>query len=161
MSEDASLEESLLMLLVGTIFCLAFVAGGVFLYQQQEAAIRGAEQTNATVRSSGSHLGTDDWVVAITYNFTVDGHTYESDSVYPGPTGREMSAFDAEKIADRYPEGETVTAYYDPADPSNSFLIKKRDTMAPIALIVVGGLLTLGFGSALVRSVLSSPPESV
>lgn len=154
MSETSADESSTLTLVAITLFCLAFAVGGVFLYHQQSKAINVSRPTDATVVSSESRSGTDDYVVDITYRYTVDGHTYRSDNVFPGSGDPEKSAYKADRIVDDYPEGATVTAYYNPNKPANSFLIQKRDVLMPLAMTGLGGLVSLSFGAVLVKRVL-------
>lgn len=151
-------ENSTLTLFLMTLFCLAFAGGGAFFYLQQEREVSQAQPTNATVISSRTEHGSDDYLVDITYNYTVDGHTYESDDVYPGTGQKEKDVFKAEEIVSNYPEGKTVTAYYNPDNPSNSFLIKQKDLLMPLALVGIGGLVGLASGAALVRQVLGLDP---
>lgn len=154
MSDNSENKEmGVVSLLLATLFCLALAGSGAFLYYQQTSEIHAAKKTEATVISSGYNMGSDDWVVKITYNYTVGGHTYRSDDVYPGNTP-EKSLSKVKKIANQYPEGETVTAYYNPDTPSNSFLIKEKNTLLWVLLGGFGGFMALLFGTNLSRKIL-------
>lgn len=138
-------QNSTTQLFVGFLIALAFVVGGGYLWVAQSGPIDNYEPVEATVISSEVVSGTEgDSKPAITYEYTVDGRTYTSSNVLPGPG--ESSAGDARTIVDNHPEGEQVTAYYNPKDPSESFLVKKRDLFIPGVMILIGGLVALAFG---------------
>jgi hypothetical protein len=127
----------IVMLLVSGVALTGF-SGYVWFDQRQE--VRTFEPTEATVISSDVHGMGEDRELDVTYEYTVDGETYESSNVYPG-------AFDlnsnAEAVVADHPEGATVTAYYDPANPSNAFLIKTRNTLILLLMTAFGLLLTV------------------
>ena len=59
----------------------------------------------------------------VVYEYTVGGQRYQSQQIRAGDTLLSIRASgDAYKIIDRYPEGATVTVYYDPADPAQAAL---------------------------------------
>lgn len=99
--------------------------------------------------------GSPSYRAKITYEYTVDGETYDNDNLYPGPGYGYSSAKDEqEEIVNEYPEGETVEAYYDPTDPSTSFLENEsRKRQALIQGILGGCALLLGLGMIIVPSV--------
>lgn len=148
-------ENSTIGLVFATLLCFGFVVGGAYLYVEDARAVNSAEQTEATVISSGVDPASDGYLVEVTYEYTVDGRTYESSNVYPGPGQTTKSQFEAEDVVEQYPEGETVTAYYNPENPSEAFLIKTRNTLIPLFMIGMGGLTSFAFGTALVRRILS------
>ncbi|MFB6140005.1 MAG: DUF3592 domain-containing protein [Halosimplex sp.] len=135
---------SLRWAIFATIIGLIFVGGGVHLYVVANEEINAAKQTTATVLSSGTEpaRGMDEYV-DVTYRYTVDGQTYESDNVYPGG---QPSKDNADKIVSQYPPGATVTAHYNPDDPSQAFLIKDRHIMFSLMLVGMGGISLLAVG---------------
>jgi len=147
-------ENSTLGLVFATLLCFGFVVGGAYLYVEDARAVNTFEQTEATVISSEADSVSDGYHVAVTYEYTVDGRTYESSNVYPGPGQTTKSEFEAEDVAEQYPEGETVTAYYSPENPSEAFLIETRNTLMPLFMIGMGGLTSFAFGAALVKRIL-------
>jgi len=147
-------ENSTLGLVVATLLCSGFVVGGVYLYVEDARAVNSAEPTEATVISSEVESASDGYHVAVTYEYTVDGRTYESSNVYPGVGQTTKSQFEAEDVVEQYPEGETASAYYNPENPSEAFLIEKRNTLIPLMMIATGGLTSFAFGTALVRRIL-------
>jgi hypothetical protein len=76
--------------------------------------------------------------VRVSYRYEVDGKEYVTDKVgLPGvnrTTGRKTWA---ERITAGYVPGQPCTAYYDPADSSQSFLLKERD-FDPYQATVIG-----------------------
>lgn len=122
-------------------------------FEPVRARVRSSELAEYRSSGAGRH-GTSStrYRPEIEYEYTVDGETYTSDSVWPG---EDLSGTDEEKrraVVDRYPEGETVEAYYDPEDPAVAFLENESRSTASITLIVFGagfaltGLLAVGFG---------------
>lgn len=129
----------------------------------QWRAIRRARSTEGRVLRSEpvelellSRSWRSDFEPAVEYRYRVDGQEYEGEVVWPGPirphgaTGQRRSV---ERFLDDYPDGETVTVYYDPVDPSRSFLDPHQGTggylaVAGFALLVlaVGTLLGLRAG---------------
>ena len=96
--------------------------------------------TVATVLSSEVDTSGDTTNIDITYEYTVDGETYRSSNIYPGVFDLNSNA---ESIVADNPEGATVTAYYDPENPSNAFLVKTKNTLLLLLLTVFGVLLTV------------------
>ena len=58
---------------------------------------------------------------AVSYNYDVDGTTYSSDLLGFIRVWTDDES-DAQGMVQRYPVGQTVTAYYDPGDPSRAVL---------------------------------------
>lgn len=76
----------------------------------------------------------------VIYEYEVGGTTYRSSQLRAGDQFARKSAgshMAAMEVTDRYPEGSSVTVYYNPANPGESALI--RDT-------VLGGRGTLHIG---------------
>jgi hypothetical protein len=81
----------------------------------------------------------------VEYDYTVDGDTYTSDSVYPGRVGGTSNRSDNQSVVDDHPPGAEVEAYYHPEDPSRSFLVDKSSTRAALFGILAGlGLAGVG-----------------
>jgi len=147
----------LLMLAVG----IAAVAGGVYLYQDAKQATENAVEVDATVESSTVESKLQDgdsgqrhrvYYVEIAYRYSYDGETYTSRNLCPG-LGSSCDAAqnkdersEAQELADQYPEGETVTAYVPPSEPSNAYLVdaSSSSTTAYLILVGIGGLIALG-----------------
>jgi hypothetical protein len=70
---------------------------------------------------------------AVRYHFSVGGTSYTSDRVTPFSESRSGSW--AHTVAARYHAGQAVTAYYNPANPSDAYL-ERQVRIMPFALIV-------------------------
>lgn len=138
--------------LVGVVFVgfsLLFLAVGGYLVYEQEQALRSYESTEATVIGTGVDRDVDREVnepdsvtyqPIVEYRYRVDGETYTAENVYPGGTSSRSDRDWAEGVVDDYRQGETVTAYYNPGNPGEAYLVKQRD-LAKFAFV----LLPLGF----------------
>lgn len=90
------------------------------------------------------------YIPKIKYEYTVEGKSYTNDNLYPGPATSGSSEKDEQQaILNKYPEGETVEAFYDPSDPSLSFLENESRNRQAVATGVIGGGLLL-FGLVLI-----------
>lgn len=145
-------DEGVGSLLFPILIIGGFIVGLGYLWMEQNEQIENFEATEATVLSSevaeSERSGRPtSYRPDINYQYPVDGQTYESSSVFPGPGGESKNSSQdgkewAEGIIADHPAGEQVTAYYDPEDPSRAFLLKNRSWGVLIALIVV--ILTAG-----------------
>lgn len=156
---NLTMKGALLLVLIG----LAMAGGGGYKWLEQGERIDSYESTEATVLSSeiAEHLSSSGegtsrtYSPEITYEYTVDGRTYEGSNVLPGSGETRKGENWARGIVENHPEGETVTAYYDPQNPSNAFLVENRERMY-LFVAGVGGLLALGSLGALGRKLLGS-----
>ncbi|MFB6193913.1 MAG: DUF3592 domain-containing protein [Halobaculum sp.] len=83
---------------------------------------------------------------ALGFEYEYEGETYESDNKYPPSEGidrRYESAAAAEEYLDGYAEGDTVTAYVDPDDPSEAFLETETNDLRNLGVTAVGGVMAL------------------
>jgi hypothetical protein len=84
------------------------------------------------------------YTAEITYEYALDGQTFEGDRVW---FGDDYSASDASVFraaVGRYPAGKAVKVHYDPAEPAESVL-EPGSTWSGSALYLIGlGLMTLG-----------------
>jgi hypothetical protein len=152
-----SAEAPLSTMAMGILVGLGMVAfGGQTLVAQQQA-ISTYEPVEATVLSSEVSVhrnaqGTM-YSAAITYRYSVDGRTYESSDVRPGPGGWRKGEEWARRVVRTHPEGATATAYYDPDDPGESYLVEDRSLLWPSVIAGVGLLLAAGLSRKLVGTV--------
>lgn len=100
-----------------------------------------------------------EYVPQIVFEYTVEGETYTATNVDPpaegvGTTPRYSSESRARTHFEEYEEGETVTAYVDPARPDEGFLERETNTVRNLGYVVLGGALGLagiaGVGYSLV-----------
>ncbi|MGM0591139.1 MAG: DUF3592 domain-containing protein [Halobacteriota archaeon] len=141
--------------IVPIILGVLIIAGGGYLYYSGMQATANAEAVDATVVSSGvvdtddtgSSNDADDYSVMVEYRYTVDGESYTSRNLCPGlGSGCEPSSdfrTDMEDFVDRYPEGEIVTAYVPPSEPSNAYLIQTSPSLMYLVVSGFGVLLVL------------------
>lgn len=94
------------------------------------------------VKQGGDRKAT--FTADITYEYTLDGRTFEGDRVWFGDdySASDASAFRA--AVGRYPVGKAVKVHYDPAEPAESVL-EPGPTWSGSTLYFIGlGLMTLG-----------------
>jgi hypothetical protein len=150
LSEEVTMSNSTPRLLLALLLGVGAVVGGGYLWVSQSEEIDTYKPVDATVVSS--ELGSSDngaSHAAITYEYTVDGQTHESSNIFPGPG--DSTGTDPQGLVNDHPEGASVTAYYDPANPSTAFLIQKRNVLFPVMLVGVGGLTVFVVGKDLVE----------
>ena len=127
---------------------------------------RGWESTRGTVEisevdrrmvSSSGTRRTKHYAV-VRYRYQVEGQSYHNDRVSVGGGERRTSAVffssgggtgtltEARSIVDRYPQGASVTVFYDPADPTRSVLEQGTGGYAWLWLLV--GVVACLYGGA-------------
>ena len=149
-SDGVTMSNSTPRLLLALLLGVGAVVGGGYLWVSQNEEIDTYEPVDATVVHS--ELGSSDdgsYHAAITYEYTVDGRTYESSNIFPGPG--DSTGTDPQGLVDDHPEGASVTAYYDPANPSTAFLIQERNVIIPVMMVGMGGLTVFVAGKELVE----------
>lgn len=103
--------------------------------------------TSDLTASTGTQGGGKHYVPEIEYEYTVEGTTYTSDSVYPGTDFDIQAKSVADSLMEAYPAGSVVEAYYDPDDPTSAFLeTRSEGTKAVLSLAMAGGCLFLTLG---------------
>jgi len=143
---ETSLTAVVLIIALG----LAFVGFGGYLFVDQNRTVANNEPVEATVVSSEvvrTYSGSSDeparYRPSITYEYAVGGETYRSSNVFPGEGAVQKSDRDwAQDVVEDHPEGEQVTASYDPENPSEAFLVEQRQLFGPL---VFGGMGLLTF----------------
>lgn len=81
--------------------------------------------------------------VEIRFDYTVDGVPYSSDAAHVSHLGlggflqSTTGRWTARRTADKYPEGSSVTVFYDPSDPARGTL-DTSFSLAGLVLLVVG-----------------------
>jgi len=84
------------------------------------------------------------------YSYSVAGQVYQGDRISAGTAYMCGSQAEVQHfVARNYPVGRTVTAFYDPNDPSNSLL--KPGVFDPVS-IIMAGVLVVGAGYTAHRS---------
>lgn len=78
------------------------------------------------------------------YSYEVDGKTYIGSSFSPSGNGTNFQRKnDALKQADKYGEGRHEKVYYNPQNPSESYLINKTEHSSGRDLFIVGVIYTV------------------
>lgn len=90
-----------------------------------------------------NHGETVSYIPEIEYEYTVAGTTYTSDSVYPGPDFDVQNKNAAESLVDTYSEGENVEAYYDPENPTDTFLENESLSIQSVVIMIISGVFTV------------------
>ena len=107
---------------------VGFVGLGGWLAQTQHQRITTYRPTAATVLASGierqrSSRGTT-YSATVRYRYQIGNQTYESGEIRPLSLGSASYSWANEIIA-RFPVGQHVTAYYNPAAPGQAFLDRR------------------------------------
>jgi hypothetical protein len=140
-----TIAVSMLFAVVGAVF---LVAGTVLLFLGiasivQALSIRGWPKTHGLVKSATVAQARRPRVgpagrPRISYEYKVDGRTYESDRVAFSMTSTPRAV---EKTMRRYTPGALVEVYYDPRQPERSVLEKPWGVVGTVVLLVCGAIL--------------------
>jgi len=77
----------------------------------------------------------------VMYRYSVNGQTYTS--THTLPVNESRSGRWAYRVIDRFAVGGRYTAWYDPAKPSDAFIVRSHSIIAPV-FTVIGLVVTLG-----------------
>lgn len=159
MGETNSVRKTVLAILIG----VGLIGGAVYVYTDQVQALNTFEPVEAQivdahvdkrVVNSGNGNTRESFTPDITYEYVVDGTTYRSSNYEAGIGRSGTGQSHAEATVARYPPGTVVTAYYNPANPREAFLVKQQSLSTPLAMVGVGVLFVLVGVAGLVRRVL-------
>lgn len=110
------------------------------------------ERVDAIVVDAAVHepvTGGAEAVPHVEYEYTVDGETHASRSIWPtrsrSPERVDRSV--ARRIVEDHPVGAEVIARYDPEDTSTAFLVEHADTTGERIELAVGMVLLGGFAA--------------
>jgi hypothetical protein len=136
---------------VFVIFGLVFGSiGGVALTREyQRLATWQPIQARVLDKRVDTHVDSDGntYRPVVNYRYEVNGRTYTSSRTLPINESR--SGRWAYRVIERFAIGGTYTAWYDPGDPSNAFLVRSHSVIAPI-FAAIGLVVTLGGCAAIV-----------
>ena len=126
------------------LVCLAGITFGGYDYVQQSEAVDDAVPVEATIEGASvtqsESRGSSDYYVQIEFTYQFQGTQYTGDQLFPGSISQSYDTrSDAQSAIEPYEAGETVTAYVDPADPSDGFLERQTIT-SPFEFMAIGGL---------------------
>lgn len=129
---------------LAVVLVVALVGFGAFQLVplwERKTTIEAAESTTGTITSAEYARNQYD----ISYEYTVDGRTYESTRVFPGPYApRGTASGDVLEQLPVYDEGETTTVYYVPGDPDHAWLLTRDDLVSRhVVFFVAAGFVAL------------------
>jgi len=129
------------------LICLAGITYGGYDYVQQSAAVDDAVPVEATIEEASitesESRGSSDYYAQVAFTYQFQGTEYTGDQLSPGSISQSYDTRSAaESAIDPYEPDETVTAYVDPANPSEGFLERQTIT-SPVEFIAFGGLVLL------------------
>lgn len=129
------------------VACLALISYGGYDYVQQSEAVDDAVKVEATVEeasvSQSESRGGSNYYVQVEFTYQFQGTDYTGDQLFPGSISESYDTrSDARSAIEPYEAGETVTAYVDPANPSDGFLERQTIT-GPFEFVALGGFVLL------------------
>lgn len=118
---------------IGIVLFVFFLGGfaglvGAGTVYEHNIAVQEYEPTSSVVDSVDVHVsvdsdGDEQYRPDITYQYSIDGETYQSDNVLPGQMTRSSSSQAwAEGIADQYAPGDEVEIHYNPNNPEHAYI---------------------------------------
>ena len=130
-------------------FCCVFLAIGARMLAKEQRRLSIFQPVAATVLSTrvDEHSDSDGstYEPVVVYRYRVADRSYTASRVTPLRESRSGSW--ASRIAGRYAVGNTYTAYYDPENPADAYLLRSRSVIpwAFVAFSVVGlAFITVG-----------------
>lgn len=146
--------------LVFVLFSLIFLAVGWALAVSQGKALHSHRAVDARVIDKGIDEKTDGdrgttYTPWVRYEYVVDGRTYRSNRITPLDisAGREW----AQETIDRFDVGGIATAYYDPADPAQTYLIREASFLPYVFVLFPMIFTCLGLGTIFHRKATPLP----
>jgi type II secretory pathway pseudopilin PulG len=137
----------LVVSLAGTL-----LSGYLLVYQPQQR-IDAAQATNATVVSSNVDRidrsnERDRFRPNITYQYEFDGESYTNNNYFPGGNqgAEQFSQPVARDRADTFQPGRNVTAYVNPDNPNQSYLLERGPQQTDYLTVAVLGLFAVVSG---------------
>lgn len=130
-----------------------FIGYGIYQnYQAQSYLETTGVVTKSVVSSHRSSDGTS-YSPDIEYHYEVDGQSYTSEQHVYGEIGSSNRSL-AKKAVAKFPQGKSVTVYYNPADPGDAVLDRSFESMpwflllflTPFNLVMVGLWWACGYG---------------
>lgn len=164
----SSANNRVSLLIIGAVFTLMpaiFLAvGGGMAWSQHRRIATGqpvealVERAEVIAQSGSGRNRRTNYVPSITYRYSVQGREYVSDTVLPLSFSSSNRSW-ASAIVARYQPGAKATAYYDPANPAEAFLLREY-SFFPYIFTVFPGLF-LGLGLPMLASglgLIGAPP---
>ena len=165
MAETNRLQDKVLPLLIAAIFAAVGFGGVGYNVWKTHQALGYVEGSGSVVSAKvethrSTHKGRTrtSYSPCVAYRYVVDGRTYGGNR-YGFGSWSDGDWRVAQKTVDEYPSGKAVSVWYDPKNPSSSYLLKPKMT----GCLPVAGFFSLFalVGSILFIVVLKSKPGSV
>lgn len=149
----SSANNRISLLIIGIVFTLMpaiFLAvGGGMAWSQHRRIATGqpvealVERAEVLAQSGSGRNRRTNYVPSITYRYSVQGREYVSSNTLPLSFSSSNQSW-ASAIVARYAPGTKATAYYDPANPAEAFLIREYSFFPYIFTVFPGLFLGLG-----------------
>lgn len=153
--DESNASFSLLQLFGGFFAIVGLIGAVVFSYStyNKYRILSSSETTKGTVlnsdvvRHSSKDVETkDDYDPSIEYKYTVNGETYQNNTVFPGGIQKSLSEQEARQMVKRHPAGKRIKIYYSTHTPSSSYLIQVGFQPTKILIAIVVILIFVGGG---------------
>lgn len=141
---------------LGLVIAVVLFLGGAGYVAVQVHAAGSASTTVGTIHSASvdslqtANLYGNTYRANVTYSYFVHGHQYTGHTVFPGHYAAFTQAKPLADVANQYHSGQSVTVYYRPSHPANSYLIPRYGFVPGflammIAPFIAATVLTPGF----------------
>ena len=143
---------------VGALMSLVFIAIGLgmlyyahtmstkaqqsLMWPSTEGVISHSAVLTQMRQASGTSSSPPTYKADVAYRYKVQGRDYSSERI--SLMDISSTAGHAQGIVDRYPDGASVTVYYNPGDPSDALL--ERGTTGGIGVLYMAGAAFAGAG---------------
>jgi hypothetical protein len=140
--DERNVRRSRVGLWLMAAFCCVFLAVGARMLAKEQRRLSDFRPVEATVLSTrvDEHSDSDGstYEPVVVYRYRVGDRSYTASRVTPLKESRSGSW--ASRVAGQYQVGSTYTAYYDPENPGDAFLLRIRSVIpwAFVAFSVVG-----------------------
>jgi len=118
-------------------------------YQPIKATVISSKVETRTSTDSDGNRSTS-YEPVVTYTYSLDGKNYQCDDALP-ISGYSAGRFWARSIVKQFPSGKRTTAFFNPEDPNQAFLIKEYSYLPyvfvqfPLLFLMVGVTVGLAF----------------
>ena len=129
--DERDARRGRIALFVMGAFCCLFLGVGVTMLAKEQRRLSVFQPVTATVVSTSveEHSDSDGstYEPVVTYRYRVRDRDYVASRVTPLKESRSRRW--AHRVTERYQVGREYTAFYDPADPAEAFLLRKRSVL--------------------------------
>ena len=130
-NDERDVRRARILLVVMGAFCCLFLGIGATMLAKEQRRLSVFQPVTATVVSTSveEHSDSDGstYEPVVMYRYRVRDRDYVASRVTPLRESR--SGRWAYRVTERYQVGREYTAFYDPADPAEAFLLRKRSVL--------------------------------